>query len=1371
MECVGGLWQYAGIETKKGTITYYSLDSTNSYGEFFWAGDGIDLPGKHHVCSAQSIESSNLAEGGGARIESTSGPDQFGRRSFQYLAAAGVRDAEDIPLQLESGERTVICLALGPEPVQATVGTQTNTAPGGSISCTSGMSGEPFLSTLNVSDPDTPLLYRWSTSGPCSIVRANTTGNFQAEAWIQRGPGAGTCTVRAQVTDYYNATRTISRSCQVTSIQPATVDGVCSCSTLACSSGSVQDITPPEPNGYDDRPPPDGQGPWDPDKEWLCVGRDGGGVDYCYEGSSCPSPVSGSCSGTINRCSNGNAAGLTTISDPDLTIYRWTCRGIAGGSDDSCEVRRPHQRPCDPTVDRVNGQCGTNFGDCTAGAYEFASNLSWICRGFCGGTDDECDSPNSNREDGACGPTLNNCAQGSYQSVSGPTWNCLGVNGGSNATGCAVIEHGVCGSPQGACYQGTSSGNTNPWTCQGANGGADATCIFGECGVSNTTCAAGTPVNITGSHRWRCRGNNTGSTSDDVFCEVGLCGPAQGACDQGTSSGNTNPWDCEGSVSTSLQDDDLSCVVGECGTADDPANGCMQGTWEHVDDTATDVLWRCLGDYHDTTVTTDDADCTLGLPMCDDVQGQCDVGTHSGYSNPWQCSGAGETKDCVIGECLFTAADDIGLCDEGLSTDDTGASNPWTCEGSVMASNADDDVCEQAVCGLADNAAEGCIVGTYRDVTGPRWDCVSPGHGTANDVLGCAAPPATECSLIQGDCVVGLSTDPSGASNPWSCQGQHPDPNVTSDDEDCTVPVCEDAQGVCEFGTTSGNTNPWTCTGIGNGLDTFARPCSIGVCDYSASGQCLQGTVVGAGHEWECKGGDDLSGTDDVDCVKAQCNPTGSDNDLEACITGIRSDLTDLADGTARWMCEGNDSNRTDDDAGPCMPGPTPGVCNFVRKPNGEPETGQCNEGQWSGLNNPWTCEGVNGGADTSCLMGHCGKAQDVCIAGTFQDASGDRWDCLGNHPDSNINTDDHRNCEDEEIRGKCEWQGPDDVGNCEIGTSTGQVSPWICQGNNNQSTGDDMDCIQGLCGTADNATNGCLAGVYDDITGDTWRCRGNHQETLITVDDSDVCTSQTGCGITCPTSDYSATPIGILYWDTDVNSGSCRVSLGNAYPYGTTLGIWPPSQLACDAAQCGATQNTCDSGQYLAYNESLGQWACLTAGPNNAGNVVVCMPPAVSGRCNTPSLACSSGNDNAPTGPFLAYPCCLDGTYQYTSSADAIDGLATYSCLGEPGGTDSVCWTWSPPPRFEVVGPLNDFGSVTYMRINADCRADELAGQVPSEGCSFSWSTPNTATNCYVTSQNTPYTVNFDYTGPGASVNASTTVVGSVSIRCEWHG
>ena len=1391
MECVSAAWQYAGIETRKGTITYYSLDSTNSYGEFFWAGDGIDLPGKHHVCSAQSIESSNLAEGGGARIESTSGPDQFGRRSFQYLAAAGVRDAQDIPLQLQSGERTVICLALGPEPVQITVGTQTNTAPTGSVSCTSGYVSEPFLSTLNVSDPDTPLLYSWSTSGSCSIVRANTTGNFQAEAWIQRGTSSGTCTVRVQVTDYYNATRTISRYCQVRPRPCPTVQGVCSCTTLDCVSGSVYDATPSEPAGYDDSPPPAGQGPWDPDKIWYCDGSCGGGSDYCTEGNSCPGPEPGRCSGTINRCADGNATNYSASRTLDETIHRWTCRGINGGSNASCEVRHDHTRPCDPNTDRVHGQCGSNFGACTAGDYEPASDQSWVCRGICGGTDDDCGVTTPPVVDGACGDTtiLDDCADGNPQSVSGTSWICQGSNGGNDepCTLTQPIVNGRCGTGSGTnigdCSAGTSSGTTNPWTCDGSGGGVDVTCQFGVCNDTTTPpCDVGSFVNITGTPEWRCEGNIDSTLVDNATCVIAVCGDTQGTCDQGTSSSNTNPWTCEGGANHGTVDD-VNCYVGACGSADNNMAGCTVGDWEHVDDTATDVLWDCKGSYHDPAVTADDIRCTLGLPICGPTRGTCAEGTPVGTGDDWICRGATTDINCHVGIC---DSGFVGACVEGAPTSIinplTLDTNPWTCQGSYHdpAITTDDDDCFFGVCNAEDSAADtfadGCTVGTWvsvSDLIGPpptiRWTCAGSFPGETNDDDPCtqrngacdSMPP-----LLPGDCDAGVSNDPSGVTNPWICEG-----TGGGTDETCTIGVCGDADDMtngCRAGTwQAAPDHEWTCTG-----NVKNDGCYHGVCDYAGPGQCVApSTSSGLNYEWTCRGADSMSTADDVDCIKAQCNPTGSDNDIEACITGIRSDLTDLADGTARWMCEGNDQNRTDDDAGPCMPGPTDGVCDFIRQPNGDPEIRECKKGQASGLNNPWTCEGVNGGADTSCLMGHCGKAQDVCIAGTFQDASFDRWDCLG--VDNATENDDHTGCEKTEIPGKCEWQGSDDVGNCEEGTSTGQISPWICQGNNDQSTGDDVDCIQGLCGTSDNATDGCLAGVYDDIIGDTWRCRGNHPTTLITTDDSDVCTSQTGCGISCPTTDYNefSGPMGILFWDTDANSGWCRVSSGNNYPYGSNFGIWPPEQLSCDAAQCGATQNTCDSGQYLAYNENLGQWACLTAGPNNAGNIIVCMPPAVSGRCNTHTLACSRGNDNAPTGPFLAYPCCLDGTYQYTSSADAIDSLATYSCLGEPGGTDSVCWTYSPPPRFEVQGPLNDFGSITYMRINANCRADELAGQVPSEGCSFIWDTPNTGTNCYVTSQNTPYTVNFDYTGTGARVNASTTVVGRVSIRCEWHG
>ena len=350
LECVSAQWQYAGIETRKGTITYYSLDATNGYGEFHWAGDGIDIPGYHHLCSTQSIESSNQAEGGGARVEVNSGQDSFGRHQWQYLAHQGVQDADDIPLVLQSGERTVICMSLGPEPVQPTVSTRTNTAPTGSVTCTTGFVGEPFLSTLSVSDPDTPLIYQWSTSGACSVLHATET-----QAWIQRSTSSGTCTVRVRVTDYYNASRTISSSCQVRPRPCPTVQGVCGSSANDCRSGDL-DTDPEEPDPPD---PPDPlplgwTAPDPPPERWWCDGECGGSSDFCTEGNSVSTP-SGSCSGTINRCSSGNSGGLTTIREDHQTTYRWTCRGIAGGSNDSCEVINAHPPPCNPVTDRVNG--------------------------------------------------------------------------------------------------------------------------------------------------------------------------------------------------------------------------------------------------------------------------------------------------------------------------------------------------------------------------------------------------------------------------------------------------------------------------------------------------------------------------------------------------------------------------------------------------------------------------------------------------------------------------------------------------------------------------------------------------------------------------------------------------------------------------------------------------------------------------------------------------------------------------------------------------------------------------------------------------------------------------------------------------------
>ena len=787
LECVSAQWQYAGIETRKGTITYYSLDATNGYGEFYWAGDGIDIPGYHHQCSAQSIESSNQAEGGGARIEVNSAQDSFGRHQWQYLAHQGVEDADDIPLVLQSGERTVICLSLGPEPVQPTVSTRTNTAPTGSVSCTTGYVLEPFNTTASVSDPDTPITYQWSATGACSLMGA--TGNL---ASIARNT-AGTCTVRVRVTDYYNASRTITNSCQVRPIPCASEEGVCSCSTGICASGGYQDDTPSEPSGYDSRPPPDGSGPWDPDEQWFCLGSCGGSSDYnCTEGGACPSP-SGICSSTINRCIQGNSTGFSRDrNDPDFTIYTWTCEGINGGSDDPCRIREDH--PIDTLEDGACGTADNPTNGCAAGIYDDIPGATWRCLGRFGGRDSPiCGGVTPPDPDAVCGTADNavvGCLEGNYQDVSGPTWNCIAQGTGNDVMGCVEIVNGRCGRPNiGDCADGVSSdpsGNTNPWDCAGENGGTNATCVFGECDGANNTCVQGTPNNIVGSAEWLCEGNIAGN-ADDTRCVIAVCGDTQGTCDEGTRSANTNPWDCTGGAGSSALDDDLNCHVAVCGTADDasPGVGCVLGTWQHVDDTATAVLWKCEGSHSGSTA--DDKDCSDAIGTCDStlgLRGKCNSGTSSdppGLNDSWTCEG-GDTNittddaSCYIGVCDYDSKGDCAD-NNGDSSDPSGATNPWVCMGTAINSTTDDADCFIGACGTADDPTPGvgCLVGTWAfasDLTSPtviRWKCEGSDGGTDDDVM-CEQEDGA-CDTTPGDCVQGISSDPRGATNPWVCEG------------------------------------------------------------------------------------------------------------------------------------------------------------------------------------------------------------------------------------------------------------------------------------------------------------------------------------------------------------------------------------------------------------------------------------------------------------------------------------------------------------------------------------------------------------------------------------------------------------------------
>ena len=91
-----------------------------------------------------------------------------------------------------------------------------------------------------------------------------------------------------------------------------------------------------------------------------------------------------------------------------------------------------------------------------------------------------------------------------------------------------------------------------------------------------------------------------------------------------------------------------------------------------------------------------------------------------------------------------------------------------------------------------------------------------------------------------------------------------------------------------------------------------------------------------------------MATADDLDCLKAQCNDAGADNDIEGCTTGDWEHV----DGPT-WHCRGNHptASYTVDDKLNCPPTVVPGLCGYDF-------AGDCEDGRISGLGNEWKCLG-----------------------------------------------------------------------------------------------------------------------------------------------------------------------------------------------------------------------------------------------------------------------------------------------------------------------------------------------------------------------------------------------------------------------------
>ena len=860
----------------------------------------------------------------------------------------------------------------------------------------------------------------------------------------------------------------------------------------------------------------------------------------------------------------------------------------------------PHPVICDPVTDLVNGACGPTLNTCDPGIPKPAGTQSWRCLGSCGGTDADCSITTPPIEDGGCGDPLNTCASGAYQSVAGPTWNCLGINGGIDDLGCTAVVPGTCRSGistvPGDCISGTASGTTNPWTCRGIGGGADVECRIGACGTAANTCAVGRYENILGGTSWRCEGNIDLTTADEPVCVVAECGDTQGSCAVGNPSGNTNPWTCAGPNGGV----EATCEVGLCGTADTDPDGCAQGRWEDIADPPSGIAtWNCLGSVDASA--NDDTPCTDGVGVCGPTQGTCDQGLSSSTITPrWTCEGGNpdplvtsDDAECYVGVCGDPTTP--GNCTEG---DPSGFENPYVCRGNYHDDTvtADDDNCFFGVCGTADNAADGCDTGTYQFVSGPTWRCMGSDTGSYTDEANCTPVPGLCDYSDAGKCIDGESSDSTGNTNPWTCAG-----TAGAADANCLLAACDiGGQGTCLTGTPTGTTNPWTCKG--GDPDPLVtsdddEDCTFGVCDYSGPGRCLQGTPSASGYTWTCEGswrGSWGAHTDDdVDCVIAQCrdaNDGGEDNSLKGCITGQWAHVDDPAPphDVPTWDCLGNappavPAVTDDDDLGCQGGGDVDGKCLFVDKDT----TGRCEQGNNpSDTGNQWVCEGIHGGADAPCTQGLCGIVQDTCIAGTLDsNVPGNRWHCLGNHHIVAYENDDDRDCEDEVEPGKCAY---DSVGSCSEGNQIGNTSPWVCEGNNPDSTADDVECVIGVCGTSDN----CDAGQYVDGPGDTWECKGNHPTVGITADD-----------VTCTPPDAD-----------DCDFGSIQIDRNS---------LTPPA--ACVPASCVPRP----SASWIVTNTAKPLHQCLTSGSCAAagGNWRVIADPNFSDFCENTSPTNSMWN------------------------------------------------------------------------------------------------------------------------------------------------
>ncbi|MFA5080213.1 MAG: hypothetical protein WC472_01140 [Candidatus Paceibacterota bacterium] len=331
-----------------------------------------------------------------------------------------------------------------------------------------------------------------------------------------------------------------------------------------------------------------GTGPW----YWTCNGIGGGKKVSCYVKKKKNNGVCGSANGKYfdtvpitGLCSSGDNSNIIGTGP-----WYWNCGDEPRVSCSANKIDKPMDGVCGLANGRVFSLAPT--GDlCSVGTASSVTGTGpwyWTCSGIGGGADVSCNTYNPLIKpiNGVCGsanrrsfitkPIMYLCSSGWASNVygTGPwIWVCFGKNGGKmiycSADKTATIN-GVCGLANDRsfttkpiddlCSLGTvsSATGTGPWywTCGGIGGGTTASCsaqkVFGtvSCGVVNNTevlegaltssslnlCNSGNVVNFQLSNSryyWKCDKDGMATS----WCSAKIISKSNGVC--GTSNGKS----------------------------------------------------------------------------------------------------------------------------------------------------------------------------------------------------------------------------------------------------------------------------------------------------------------------------------------------------------------------------------------------------------------------------------------------------------------------------------------------------------------------------------------------------------------------------------------------------------------------------------------------------------------------------------------------------------------------------------------------------------------------------------------------------------------------------------------------------------------